>query len=286
MKPAWSFIFVLALGGALIALSCHSQPAAEPAPATSAPETFLGFDRNIFPGAPALPMLRKTFAFTGYWLNPPPGETANSWVGQRDALRSLGFGFLLLYRGPLERELKNATAAAQRGGQDAQTAAAAAKREGFPPKAIIFVDIEEGGRLSENYHAYLQAWAAQVRQAGYRAGAYSSGITVHEGGGATINTADDIRAHLGTQDFSYFICNDACPPAPGCVFPANPPKPSTGGIAYAAIWQFVRSPRTEFSAHCPPGYHTDGNCYAPGDTAHTWFLDVSTSGSPDPSHGR
>jgi hypothetical protein len=41
----------------------------------------------------------------------------------------------------------------------------------------------------------------------------------------------------------------------------------------------------EFSAHCAPGYHTDGNCYAPGDTAHAWFLDVNSATSPDPSKG-
>jgi len=276
---------VTTLGGTLIALSCQSEPQ-RPQTSVSPAGPFLGFDRNIFPEASALPMLRKTFAFTGYWLSPPPGETTNTWKSQRDALRSLGFGFLLLYRGPLERELKDTTQAAQRGDTDAQNAAAAAKREGFPAQAIIFVDIEEGGRLSDSYHAYLRAWATQIQQAGYRSGAYSSAIPVKEEGNATINTADDIRAHLGLQEFSYFICNDTCPPAPGCVFAARPPKPSSGGIAYASAWQFVRSPRTEFSTHCPPGYHTDGNCYAPGDTAHMWFLDVSTADSPDPSNGR
>ena len=286
MKLALSLLFVLALGGALIALSCHSQSPAEPAHAAPPPAAFLGFDRNIFPDPDALTMLRKTFAFAGYWLSPPPGENADTWTGQREALRSLGFGFLLLYRGPLDRDLKNAAGAAQRASTDAQRAAATAKREGFPAEAIIFVDIEEGGRLSQNYQAYLQAWEAHILQAGYRPGAYSSGIPVHEEGGVVINTADDIRDHLGTRDFTYFICNDACPPAPGCVFPANPPTPSRSGAAYATIWQFVRSPRTELAAHCPPGYHSDGNCYAPGDTAHRWFIDVSVAGSADPSHGR
>lgn len=285
MKTVVPFFSVVALGGVLIAFSCPSEPQHEQ-PRASAAGPYLGFDRNIFPDASALPMLRKTFAFAGYWLSPPPGETTNTWTGQRDALRSLGFGFLLLYRGPLERELKDATQAERRGGADAQNAALSARREGFPARAIIFVDIEEGGRLSENYHVYLLAWAAQLRQTGYRAGAYSSGIPVKEEPGVAINTADDIRAHLGAQDFTYFICNDSCPPAPGCVFPSNPPKPTGGSIAFAAVWQFVRSPRTEFAAHCPPGYHSDGNCYAPGDAAYTWFLDVSTADSPDPSHGR
>jgi len=42
---------------------------------------FLGFDRNIYPGDAALPVLRKTFAFTSYWLSPPPGENLNTYKG-------------------------------------------------------------------------------------------------------------------------------------------------------------------------------------------------------------
>ena len=58
---------------------------------------FLGFDANDYPGEAALPALKKTFAFTGYWLNPPPGEepgeSTNSWTGKREILLQNGFGF-------------------------------------------------------------------------------------------------------------------------------------------------------------------------------------------------
>src|SRR5262249_8378077 len=74
-----------------------------PAPASAAspgtvPEkgTFLGFDRNIYPGDDALPILRKTFAFSGFWLGPPPGEKINTWKGKRELMKSLGFGFAAL----------------------------------------------------------------------------------------------------------------------------------------------------------------------------------------------
>jgi hypothetical protein len=286
MKLTFAILSLFALAGALAGLSCQSKPSREalPQPAATA---YLGFDRNILPDVSALPMLRKTFAFTGYWLSPPPGETTNTWIGKRDALRSLGFGFILLYRGPLTRELKNAAKAAQRGVTDARDAAAAAKREGFPAQAILFIDIEEGGRLSDAYHAYLKAWAEELPRNGFHAGAYCSGIPVKEEPGRTITTAEDIRAHMGSADFSYFVCNDACPPSPGCTFSIPAPSPAESGTANAAVWQYVRSPREmEFSARCPPGYHTDGNCYVPGDTAHTWHLDVNSSNSADPSNGR
>src|SRR5256885_3970033 len=49
----------------------------------AAPEShsaYLGFDRNDYPGDQYLPLLRKTFRFTGYWLNRPPGATTNTWA--------------------------------------------------------------------------------------------------------------------------------------------------------------------------------------------------------------
>jgi Domain of unknown function (DUF1906) len=247
---------------------------------------YLGFDRNIFPGKAALSLLRKTFAFSGYWLSPPPGEKTNTWLGQRELLRAQAFGFLLLYRGPQTRDLKN-EAAAEKGTADARDAASAAKSEGFPAQAIIFLDIEEGGRLPATYHTYLRAWASGLSEAGYRSGAYCSGIPVKEEPSVTIATADDIRAHAPSEDFVFYIFNDVCPPSPGCTFPQTPPSPVAGGVPYAKVWQFAQTPRRmERTLHCPPGYHTDGNCYAPGDIAHTWFLDVNSASSPDPSSGR
>ena len=250
-------------------------------------QAYFGFDLNTYPGDGALPILRKTFSFAGYWLSPPPGAGQNTWIGKRRRLRSQKFGFLLLYRGPQTRELKSSSQAGNRGTAEAANAAATAKKEGFPSHAIIFLDIEEGGRLPAKYHAYLRAWVDALARAGYRAGVYCSGMPVNEGHGVTIITADDIRNNVGKRDLFYFVYDDACPPAPGCVVPHNPPPPSASGIPYAAVWQFAQSPRRkEFTARCAATYNADGNCYAPGDTAHAWFLDLNSATSPDPSSGR
>jgi hypothetical protein len=280
-------VVLLCVGSLPLFRAFSGVPEADaPVQESASPHSYLGFDLNIFPGRAALPVLRKTFAFSGYWLSPPPGEKKNTWTGQRSAVLAQGFGFLLLYRGPLSRELRNEAAAEQRGSLDARNAVAAAKTEGFPAHAIIFIDIEEGGRLSASYHAYLHAWASGLASTGYRAGAYCSGMVVKEGPGVTITTADDIRAHAPSPDFVFFIFNDVCPPSPGCTFPKNPPPPSNGGISYAAVWQYAQSPRVmERTAHCAPGYNSDGNCYAPGDTAHAWFLDANSATTPDPSNG-
>jgi len=250
------------------------------------PQTYLGFDRNIYPGDAAVPILRKTFAFTSYWLSPPPGEKTNTWLGKRKLLHSQGFGFIVLYRGRASSEFKKSTDASQKGTLDARNAATAAKNEGFARGTVIFLDIEEGGRLADPYHAYLRAWTDTLVETGYRSGVYCSGMPVDEGGGVSIVTADDIRNHMGEREILYWVYNDACPPSPGCASMQNPPPPSASGITYAAVWQFAQSPRRqEFTKRCTATYHADANCYAPGDTAHSWLLDVNTATSLDPSAG-
>ncbi|HME12640.1 MAG TPA: glycoside hydrolase domain-containing protein [Candidatus Acidoferrum sp.] len=255
-------------------------------------DNYLGFDRNIYPGDAALPVLRKDFSFAGFWISPPPGETSNTWIGKRALLRQLGFGFLVLYRGREVREIKNAADSADKGKHDARDGAASAKREGFPAGTIVFLDVEEGGRLPPAYHAYLRAWADALIAAGYHPGVYCSAMPVNEGHGVQITTADDIRnnddirANEAPRGFSYWVYNDACPPAPGCVAKKSAPAPSRSGTPYAAVWQFAQSPRRkEFTARCAATYARDGNCYAPGDAVGAWFLDLNSSTSADPSGG-
>lgn len=256
-----------------------------------APRGYLGFDRNLYPGDEALAILRKTFSFASYWLGAPPGEKTNTWAGKRELLKKNGFGFAVLYRGREERELRGARDAGALGDADGQATVLAAGREGFGPQTILYLDIEEGGRLSPLYHAYIARWMGRVG-ASFRGGFYCSGIPVDEGQGRTITTCEDIFRDLGRKfpGVSMWVYNDTCPPSPGCSFPANPPLPPAGKNAFCdscvRVWQYVRSPRSkEFAARCP-GYAPDRNCYAPGDTAHGWHLDVNTATSPDPSNGR
>lgn len=271
-------VAALLFAGALIAASANTSQ-------KSAQRSYLGFDRNEYPGDDALPVLRRTFAFSSYWLSPPPGEKTNTWTGKRELLRLQGFGFVVLYRGPDSRELRTEAMATAKGGREGQEAAASAKTEGFSAGTIIFLDVEEGGRLPDTYHSYLAAWADEAVHGGYRPGVYCSGIPVKEEPGITITSADDIRAHA-VRDFAFWVFNDVCPPSPGCAFPQNPLSPAKSGLSYAAVWQFAQSPRRkERTARCAAKYARDGNCYAPGDNKHAWFLDVNSASSPDPSGG-
>ncbi len=255
-------------------------------PAGAFSRTYLGFDRNRYPGDPALRLLRQTFSFSGYWLNAPPNETSNTWEGKREVLTSNGFGFLVLFNGRLYRELKAPADPRTLGKNDAAVAVRAAKKEGFPEGTVIFLDQEEGGRMLPEQRAYVYAWIDAVNASGYRAGVYCSGIPANEEGGATIITANDLRDNADRRKIVFFIYNDSCPPSPGCAFPRNPPSPQQSGVPFAAIWQFAQSPRRrEITASCPSNYHADGNCYAPQSTDGL-NIDLDSADSPDPSSGR
>ena len=284
-KRAVGAIFGLTILAAAIALfsGVNLSPTASADPGRA----YLGFDRNIYPGDAAMPVLRKTFLYSSFWLSPPPGEKTNTWQGKREWVRSLGYGFLVLYRGRDSAEFKKTAEATARGITDANDAIASATREKFPSGTIIFLDIEEGGRLPETYHAYLRVWSEELIKAGYRPGVYCSGMPVREEPHVSITTAEDIRSHAATRDIVIWVYNDACPPAPGCTFPEIPPAASGSGIPAATVWQFAQSPRRkEYSARCAKTYAQDGNCYAPGDTTLAWFLDVNSATSTDPSSGR
>jgi hypothetical protein len=251
---------------------------------SGAARSYLGCDLNQYPGDDAMRQLRQDCRFVGYWLGPPPGEKVGSWQGHHELLRKLGFGFLPLSLGPDSAQLKSMKGASQQGAIDGKSAAEAAMREGFLLGTIVYLDVEEGGRLSPNYHAYLRSWTAALRQGGFRPGVYCSGMPVDEGQGVVITTAADIHNDPAALDISFWVYNDQCPPSHGCEPVSSPPVPSASGVPFAAVWQFAQSPRRrQYTSRCPLKYAPDGNCYAPSDTAHKWFLDLNSALSPDPS---
>lgn len=244
--------------------------------------SYLGFDRNEYPGDASLKTLRQNFAYAGYWLNNPPGGSANTWAGHRAAVESAGFGFLVLFNGRLYAELKTVANAQKLGRADAQAAAYAARHEGFPRATIIFLDQEQGGRMLAEQRAYIYAWVDAVVAAGFRAGIYCSGTPSSDND--KIVTAQDVRANAGGRPIVYWAINDACPPSPGCKLAQPPPAPRQSGIDFAEVWQFAQSPRRKDVAARCTNYDHDGNCYAPPIPG--LHLDVNTATSADPSHGR
>ena len=256
---------------------------------TEHPKTFIGFDRNDYPGDVLLPALKQHFDFTGYWLTNPPGEQQNSWVGKRAVLRAQGFGFLVLANGKLDAEIKaHGKDATGLGRSDGTAAAAAAVREGFAPKTVLFLDQEEGGRLLPEQAAYLFGWTEAVAEAGFQPGVYLSGQKVDEGHGESITTAQDVSAQVVSRHLhpiTFWVYQDACPPSNGCTL--RPPPLQTNSLVVPEVWQYAQSPRRrESTASCAKTYAADGNCYVHDSRLTGVFVDLNVAGSADPSHGR
>ncbi len=273
----------------LLPVLCATFAAApRPAAGGRVREFYLGFDRNYYPGDDALGQLRKTFSYTGYWLSPPPGAKTNTWSGKRARLAARGFGFLLLSNGKLYRELQAAGDARLTGRKDAAAAVTSARHEGFRRSAVIFLDQEEGGAMLPEQLAYIEAWSAAVRAAGYVPGVYCSGMAVAQKHAPGLTTATDLRARLGDKHIKLWVANDQCPPSPGCSYSKPAPAPSASGTADALVWQFAQSPRRrQFTEECAASYAADGRCYAPGLVpGEDSFVDLDASSSPDPSNGR
>lgn len=256
-------------------------------PTRDSARNYLGFDRNRYPGDSALELLRKSFFFCGYWLNTPPSETSNTWQGKREVLASHGFGFLILFNGRLYRQLKPSSNPGTLGGSDADSAIEAAKKEGFPMGAVIFLDQEEGGRMLPEQRAYLFSWIDRVNASSYQAGVYCSGMPAKAENGSAIITANDIRDKADGRKIEFVVYNDMCPPSPGCAFSISSLSPRKSGVSFANVWQFALSPKRRFAASCPANYNPDGYCYSPFAKGHDrMFVDIDSATSPDPSRGR
>jgi hypothetical protein len=177
------------------------------------------------------------------------------------------------------------------GQQDAAAAITAAKQEGFPAKTILFLDQEEGGRLTAPQNQYFFGWTEAVAASGFRAGSYLSGQPSPDGTGpdgqpATITTAQDVKEQIATRHLHpvvLWVAQDACPPAPGCTI--QPPKLKDSGTIDAEVWQYAQSPRRlSLTRSCAQTYASDGECYA--GVSSDLSLDLDVAKSSDPSHGR
>ena len=279
-------LLLIAATVAPLAVSLQLMPASSADPATHA--GYIGFDRNDYPGDSNLKILRRTFSYSGYWLNDPPGAKTNSWSGKRTILQSAGFGFLVLFNGRTYAQIKAARDAVKLGRSDAAAAISAARAEGFPFQTIIFLDQEQGGRLLPEQRSYLHTWVDGVNSAHFLAGVYCSGIASKEGSGVYIVTAEDIRRNAGGRKINYWIVNDSCPPSPGCTVSRKGLLPESSGLAFADVWQFSQSPkRTDFASGCSATYNKDGNCYPPDvDPSQRLHVDLDVATSSDPSRGR
>ncbi len=172
--------------------ACARQSPTATAPVASTAQSPIGFDSNDYPGDAALPALRRTSPSPATGSPTRPANTRTA--GQASAMFSCATTSASLswptarLDAEIARAKRSGTTPAALGAKDAAAAIAAAQREHFPAHTILFLDQEEGGRLTADQSAYLLAWTEAVARSGYRPGVYASGQPVDDAPGKTITT--------------------------------------------------------------------------------------------------
>ena len=209
----------------------------------------LGFDTHTYPGdrtmrawknAPGAP-----YRWVGYYL-PSPCHKDRSWSGTRQTLADLGWGLAVVYVGqqtwgrtsrPTTKRLASLLAqgttcnadflSAARGDTDGADAISVTTAEGFPPRSIVFLDIERMEKLPDVMRDYYRAWARRL----LRDDRYLPGVYVHAFNAQVVH--DDLKAEFVaagvTEEPRIWV-------ATGHGYEEGK-APQDVGFAFAGVWQ-------------------------------------------------
>jgi len=212
----------------------------------------MGFDTHTYPGDKTMAAWKAApgapYRWVGYYL-PGPCHTDRSWTGKRQTLVDMGWGLAVVYVGQqtwgrTPRKLTPARTAAlvkskkpcstdlltaERGRADADDAIAATAAEGFPPRSIVFLDIERMEKMPQAMRDYYNAWTKRLLEHGQ----YRPGVYVHAHNAQAVY--DDVKA-------AFFAAGIDEEPriwvASGRGWEEGK-APQDVGFAFAGVWQGV-----------------------------------------------
>jgi len=163
---------------------------------------------TINPGDANLTVLRNTF-FLHWLLAKQSSRREEQFVGWQ-AGKELAVSKDLI-SGAVQRSLlQRAEAQTRRQTVKLMTAAAnAARREGFPQRTIIFLDIEEGGRMLPEQKDYIYTWGGCGDCRRIQAGRILLWNSCKEGKTSVV-TAEDIRENAPRDERSVFGSRMMC----------------------------------------------------------------------------
>lgn len=149
---------------------------------------YLGFDRLSYPGDDVMQSLRQLdlLSFVGAYLAPAPNRPNSGWMDRLSDLADAGWGIAPIYVG---QQVTGAShnLSKQQGVLDAVNAVDLAANADLAAGVVIYLDIEEGGKLTDDFLDYIDAWVSGVASNGCTPGVYCS----HS------KTADQINDHVG-----------------------------------------------------------------------------------------
>jgi hypothetical protein len=210
----------------------------------------LGFDTHTYPGDKTMRAWKNAvdapYSWVGYYLVSPCHKD-DSWSGKRQTLIDMGWGIAAVYVGqqtwgrtpkPLTTkrlaQLRKSNASCnadflttERGVIDGRDAIARTAAEGFPPRSVVFLDIERMEQMPQAMRAYYRAWARTLLQDGR----YLPGVYVHAHNAQVVH--DDLKAEFvaaGVKDDPRIWV------ASGRGFDVSK-APQDVGFTFAGMWQ-------------------------------------------------
>lgn len=195
--------------------------------------SYKGFDISAYPGDTAMENFwnNTPFSFTGFYLGPTAGgqHPDSSWMNKKSYLQGLGYGLAVIYVGLQEGD---SSLSYSQGQSDAQDANNLAQQAGFSKtNTVIFLDVEQGGLLSQDFINYIDGWIDYIAaNTIYMPGIYCS----------YYQTADQIRNSdsNAVNDCVYWVFNIDEPPSPGNTTDTGNLTPASSGVSYASVWQY------------------------------------------------
>jgi hypothetical protein len=230
---------------------------------------YLGFDTLTYPGDSVMHSLKAStrLEFVGLYLAPAPSQPYTGWMSKVATLKSMGWGLIPVYVGQQlpGPDLPSKLTAAQ-GTADASNAVALANTAGLAAGSVIYLAVETGGTLPQDFMNYITAWIAGVEDASFNPGIYcSSSQTAAQISGAVAQSVLFWIFHPVNQGAVTVNANTESAPDPG-----------TSGFAGATVWQYKQSLGTA-AVSMTWRDKTTG-------TSHTLSpVDMDTSTVPDPS---
>lgn len=198
---------------------------------------YSGMDTSDYPGDDAMRYLMKhtSLHFCGFYLDPAPSHPSprgaeRSWMPKKAFLRALGWGLMPLYVGRQLVKPGAVNPSTTTGRTDGAGTASLMLAAGFEPRSRVFLDLENGlmpSALMSPELAYVKAWAATVREAGFTPAVYCS-----------FQVAPQVHVADPSLDLWVFhVPSVATHTVTGRSYPA--PDPGLSGYAGAKAWQFA-----------------------------------------------
>jgi uncharacterized protein YraI len=208
---------------------------------------YYGFDASPYPGDNVMQAWwnDSPFCYTGFYLGPTAYHSDASFMYKRQTLVNQGWGLLPVYVG---RQSDSEHLDTPTGIADADEAVNLAVYAGFPGNTTIYLDIETGFPLSDDYLNYVTTWAREVQGKGYGVGIYCNSKNADQISSALPGAAVWVAHYTGDE------------------LPVSALSPTDTGVSYAGSWQFTGDSSLTYGGY-PLSVDLDVSTYRDPSTA-------------------